>query len=198
MSINIVSNYVPGSERPIKTEQVKGSHDKKLKNESLQQKAVDYQRDYEVQTEDLKRRNAITVERLKEEALKREESLRELVKKMLVKQGQAFDNSMNIYEILREGKLDVDEETRVKAQKDISKDGYWGVEQTSERLVSFAKALADNDPAKADEMIEAIKKGFEEATKIWGGQLPDICKETIDTTISKLEEWRNSSYDEKQ
>ena len=42
-------------------------------------------------------------------------------------------------------------------------------------------------------MIEAVKKGFEKATKAWGGELPQICKDTIDRTISKLESWRDSA-----
>ena len=37
----------------------------------------------------------------------------------------------------------------------------------------------------------AVKKGFEQATKTWGGKLPDICQNTLDTTIEKLEKWRD-------
>jgi len=110
---------------------------------------------------------------------------------MLTKQGQTFNRASNVYSLLRDGKVPVDEETRLQAQKDIAEDGYWGIEQTSERLVSFAKALAGGDPAKADLMIEAVKKGFSLAEKAWGGALPQICRDTLDRTISKLEEWRD-------
>lgn len=41
-------------------------------------------------------------------------------------------------------------------------------------------------------MIAAVKKGFDEATKAWGGELPEICKSTIDETIKQLEDWKNS------
>ena len=78
-----------------------------------------------------------------------------------------------------------------QAKKDISEDGYWGVEQTSDRLVSMAKALSGDDPSKADMLIDAIKKGFEQAGKDWGEDLPDICKKTIDTAIKKMEDWRD-------
>jgi hypothetical protein len=110
---------------------------------------------------------------------------------MLLKQGVAFDDA-NMYQLLREGKVEVLEDVRLKAAGDISEDGYYGVKQTSDRLVSFAKALTGGDPSKADEMIEAVKKGLKQATKAWGGTLPDICGQTIDTTITKLEEWKNS------
>lgn len=132
-----------------------------------------------------------TVERLKAESEERANRLRELIHKMMTKQGQTFHDA-NMYTFLREGKYEVDEETRLKAREDISEDGFYGIKQTSERLVSFAKALTGGDPTKADEMIAAVKKGFEEATKAWGGELPEICKNTIDETIKQLEDWKNS------
>lgn len=137
------------------------------------------------------KRDTATIERLKQEAELRSKNLRDLVHKMLMKQGQTVNEATDIYALLREGKLEVDPETRAQAQKDIAEDGYWGIEQTSDRLVSFAKALTGGDPSKAEEMINAVKKGFEEAAKAWGGELPEICKNTIDTAIKKLEAWRD-------
>jgi molecular chaperone DnaK (HSP70) len=110
---------------------------------------------------------------------------------MLLKQGETYNDASDIYALLREGKLDIDEETRAQAQKDIAVDGYWGIEQTSERLVSFAMALTGGDRSKVDEMIEAVKKGYDAATEAWGGELPEISKQTLDTAISKLEAWRD-------
>jgi hypothetical protein len=133
-----------------------------------------------------------TIEHLKAEADKRTAQLRDLVEKMLLKQGQTFDES-TMYKMLREGNVNVDPETAAKAQADIAEDGYWGVKQTSDRLVSFAKALTGGDPDKIDEMMAAVKKGFEQATKAWGGDLPDICKQTLDTTMDKLNEWKKSA-----
>lgn len=138
------------------------------------------------------KRDDKTIKRLLEESEQRARTLRELVKKMLLKQGKTYDEATDIYGLLREGKLEVDPEVAAQAQRDIAEDGYWGVEQTSERLLSFAKALTGGDATKADEMINAIKKGFEAAAKAWGGELPDICKRTVDAAIKKLEDWRDS------
>ena len=138
-------------------------------------------------------RDQITVDRLKAEADRRTQGLRELVKKLLLKQGETFSDETDIYKQLREGKVLVDDETRAQAQKDIAEDGYWGVEQTSDRLVEFAKALSGSDPEKANLMIDAVKKGLGEAKKAWGGNLPDICQRTIDTTIKKLEDWSDGN-----
>jgi hypothetical protein len=138
-------------------------------------------------------RDEVAISRLKAEADRRTQSLRQLVQKLLIKQGETYNDSTDIYQMLREGKVQVDDETRAQAQKDIAEDGYWGVEQTSGRLVEFAKAISGGDPTKADKLIDAVKKGLEEAKKAWGGELPEICQRTIDTTIKKLEEWRDGT-----
>lgn len=132
------------------------------------------------------------VQKMKSESEARSAQLRNLVEQMLTKQGTAFNNGTNIYDLLRTGKVTVDPATAAQAKEDISEDGYWGVKQTSDRLVSFAKALTGGDPSKADEMIAAFKKGYEQAAKSWGGELPGICKQTYDVTIEKLTEWKNS------
>ena len=81
--------------------------------------------------------------------------------------------------------------TKAQAQADIAEDGYWGVEQTSERILDFAKALSGNDPEKADLLLNAFKKGFEQATKSWGKKLPDISQRTYDAVVEKFEAWKN-------
>ena len=135
--------------------------------------------------------NRDIVEKMKSEAEQRNNQLRSLVEKMFSKQGKAFKDA-EMFQLLRTGNFDVDLETKNKAIEDISEDGYYGVKETSNRLVSFAKALSNSDPAKADKMIEAVKKGFEAAKKAWGGELPEICQQTVDETIKRLEEWKNS------
>jgi hypothetical protein len=99
----------------------------------------------------------------------------------------------NIYDLLRTGKISVDAKTKAQAQEDISEKGYYGIEETSDRLLSFAKALTGNDASKADLMIGAIKEGFAAATKTWGGELPEISQKTLDAAIKKLEDWRNQA-----
>ncbi|MCQ2496009.1 MAG: hypothetical protein MJ131_05400 [Lachnospiraceae bacterium] len=137
-----------------------------------------------------------TINRLKADAEKRNESLRGIVEKLLLKQGGTS--------LLADGKLptekladfyrglEVDEETRLQAQKDIAEDGYWGVEQTSDRMVDFAKALAGDDPEAAKKMLEAIKQGFEEAEKAWGEKLPQLSQDTMKATEEKMNKWIES------
>ncbi len=137
--------------------------------------------------------NTALVEKLKADAEARTAQMRSLVEKMMMKQGQTVNGSMDYLMALKNGTLKVDAATRKQAQDDISEDGYWGVKQTSDRLVSFAKALTGGDPSKADEMMKAIEKGFKQATKAWGGDLPDICQKTLEATREKVNEWKKSN-----
>ena len=127
---------------------------------------------------------------MQQEAEEKTAALRNLVENMMSKQGKAVVSEKQMYAELRAGNLEVEESVVEQAKKDVSEDGYWGAEQTSERMVSFAKALSGNDPAKADVMIAAVKKGFEQATKSWGDELPALCKDTLDLTLNKLESWK--------
>lgn len=135
--------------------------------------------------------NAEIVEQMKNDLEQRKNQLEKLVEQMLHRQGRALVKASDIWDMIRKGEVEVDPETSAQAQKDIAEDGYWGVEQTSDRLVSFAKALSGDNPAYADKLIDAVKKGFDEATKAWGDKLPDISQKTLDATIEKMEKWRD-------
>lgn len=135
------------------------------------------------------------LEQLKADAEKRNEQLRSIVEKMMTKQGQAIGNADSMWSFLAKGNFTVDAQTKAQAQKDIAEDGYWGVEQTSDRIVDFAKALSGSDPDKADELLEAFKKGFKQATKTWGSNLPDISQRTYDAVVDKFDKWKNGTED---
>ena len=85
--------------------------------------------------------------------------------------------------------LEVDGATRLEAQHAIAEDGYWGVEQTSQRIIQFAISLSGGDTSKLETLKNAILKGFEEAERSWGGALPDICQRTKAAALKGLEEW---------
>jgi len=135
------------------------------------------------------------IAKLKADAEERNASLRSLVEKMMLGQNKAYTIAGNdedsMWKFLAEGKFEVDPETKRQAQEDISEDGYWGVEKTSDRIVDFAKALAGNDAGKAQELLDAFKKGYEQAEKTWGKELPEISKKTFEATERKFNEWMN-------
>lgn len=131
-----------------------------------------------------------TIEKLKADAEERNAQLRGIVEKLLLKQGGTILNAGGLASMYRS--LEVDEETRAQAQKDIADDGYWGVEQTSDRIVDFAKAMAGDNLELAKQMFEAIKTGFDEATDEWGEDLPDLSQRTMKATFDKMDEWIKS------
>jgi hypothetical protein len=76
-----------------------------------------------------------------------------------------------------------------KAMGLVADDGYWGVDQTSGRIVDFALSAAGNDPAKLDQAREGVAKGFLQAKKAFPGSLPDISQRTYDAVMRKLDAW---------
>ena len=152
--------------------------------------AAEYTKSEETTEKKPAKRDAATIEKLLAEAEQRTAQLRSLVEKMLLKQGQKFTSLADTFDMIKEGTLEVDDETAKEAAQEIADDGYWGVEQTSERLFSFAKALAGNDPAYADTMLEALQKGFDDATKAWGSELPELCKKTLEAAKQKITDWK--------
>ena len=127
-------------------------------------------------------RNKI-VETMKAAQEERQAQMVELVQKMMTGQGVAFNNANDIWSFLREGNFTVDAATKAQAQQDISEDGYWGVKQTSQRILDFADALAGSDPDNIQKMYDAFKKGYKQAEETWGGELPDISKQTYDSVL---------------
>ena len=139
--------------------------------------------------------NAAIVAKLKADAEQRTAQLRSIVEQMMTKQGVAIGTADDMWKFLAKGDFTVSADVRAQAQADIADDGYWGVDQTSDRILDFAKALSGDDPDKADAMLEAFKKGFEQATKAWGDKLPDISQRTYDAVVEKFNKWKNGTED---
>lgn len=131
------------------------------------------------------------ISQMKSDMESRQKSLMDIVNKTIQGQGNAISNADDMWKFLASGNFTVDAATKAQAQKDIADDGYWGVSQTSDRIVDFAKALSGGDSAKAYKMIEAFQKGFKKATKSWGKTLPDISQKTYDAVMDKMNKWKN-------
>lgn len=133
-------------------------------------------------------RSAI-VARLKADAEQRTAQMRTMVESMMKNQGQQIGTADSMWRFLAGGNFTVTAAAKAQAQEAISEDGYWGVKQTSERIVEFAKALTGGDASKAEEMRAAFEKGFKLATKSWGKDLPSISNQTYDAVMKGFDEW---------
>ena len=134
-------------------------------------------------------RDAI-IAQMKKDQETRMNQLASIVQKMMTQQGNAIGAADDMWKFLAKGDFTVDADTKAQAQADIAEDGYWGVKQTSERILDFAKALSGGDASKADELLEAFKKGFKEATGAWGKELPEISQKTYKAVEEKFAAWK--------
>ncbi len=137
--------------------------------------------------------NTSVVDMLKADAAAQEASLRDMVQKLISGQGNALATADDFWRFLASGNFTVTQAAKEEAQKAISEDGYWGVNQTSDRIIEMAKALTGGDPSKIEAMRDAFDKGFKEATKTWGQDLPDISSKTRDAVYEKFDKWAEES-----
>jgi hypothetical protein len=134
------------------------------------------------------------IQQLKADDAIRQQQLLDIVNKMMGKQAKAFgvanfdSDDESMWKFLAKGDFTVDAATKAQAQADIAEDGYWGVKQTSDRILDFAKALAGDDPDKLENMRAAFEKGYKQAEKTWGGELPEISKQTFDAVMKGFDE----------
>lgn len=194
MGINIpgISNNIPANSK-VSSSSPKTSEKSKEK-EATGSHFSDTAAVYEKSDNDNKaektngKNNSAIVAQLKADAEARRNQLMDIVRQSLNGQAnKAFTAETGLKSIFEN--LQVDADTIAQAKADIAEDGYWGVEQTSDRILEFAKALSGNDPSKANDMLEAFKKGYEKATKAWGDTLPDISKKTYDAVVEKFNKW---------
>lgn len=70
----------------------------------------------------------------------------------------------------------------------VSEDGFFGVTQTSDRVAGFVLSFSGDDLDILQKGREGIVKGFEEAEKLFGGQLPEISYKTQERTLALIDE----------
>lgn len=132
--------------------------------------------------------NTELVQKLKADAEARTSQLRSLVEKMMTQQSTAYGKANDIWSFLRSGNYTVDPATKAQAQADIAEDGYWGVKQTSQRILDFAQALTGGDPSQLEKMRDAFLKGYKQAEKTWGDALPEISRQTYDAVMKGFDQ----------
>jgi len=70
---------------------------------------------------------------------------------------------------------------------------YWGAEKTANRILDFAKSLANGDETKFNTLKDAFEQGFSETEKFFGGKgnLPQISYDTYDRVQKGFDDWAN-------
>ncbi len=123
------------------------------------------------------------IARLRAESEKAYSALRQLVEQMLERQGMTFQG-------LKGGEyVEIDEATQAEAAALIAEGGELSAEKVSDRIVDFAKALSGGDKGKIGILRGAIEAGFKAASDAFGGQLPEISRQTYEMITQKLDAW---------
>lgn len=199
MSVNSVNNvaaYTAATDTKTYTKST--STDTKASESTSTAKTdtgVVYEKDTATSTKTIYAKEDV-VARLKADADARTAQMRSLVEKMMSQQGVKIGQADDMWSFLASGDYTVSADVKAQAQADIADDGYWGVEQTSDRIIEFAKALVGDDPEQAESMRAAFEKGFKAATKSWGRELPDISQKTYDAVMEKFDEWAGVTKEE--
>lgn len=100
--------------------------------------------------------------------------------------GKEIDGGFSLSSIGYEGKP-ITELSPDEAKELVSDEGFFGVSKTSERVSSFVINLAGDDVEGLQEARKGIVQGFEEAEKMWGGELPEISYETQEKTLDIID-----------
>lgn len=102
--------------------------------------------------------------------------------------GKEMENGFSLESIGYKGKP-LDELTKEEAKDLINEDnGFFGITQTSDRVSSFVFGLAKDDIEALEESRKGIVQGFEEAKKLFGGELPELSYRTQDRTLKLIDE----------
>lgn len=137
--------------------------------------------------------NADIVQMLKDDAEARKNQFLSYVQETIMGQGNALASSDDVWKFLASGNFTVSEAAKKQAQEAISEGGYWSVDKTAERILDMAKALTGGDASKLEQMRSAFEKGFGEATKTWGKDLPEISGKTYDKVQELFNKWAEES-----
>lgn len=194
MAINSINNYVSAASTVATDSKVSSKKTESSKNDTST--GVIYEKgSSDKSSSSQKTQNSALIAKMKADSDSRISQLRGIVEQMMSKQGAAIGKADDMWSFLAGGNFTVSADVKAQAQADIAEDGYWGVNQTSDRILDFAKALSGNDESKAQELADAFKKGFDQATKAWGGKLPDISQQTYDKVLEKFDSWMNGEDD---
>ena len=131
-----------------------------------------------------------TIDRLWKETNHVADAVRRLIAAALGREdavGQGF------WAIRAAGGLKLTDAERAQAKELISEDGFFGVKQTTARIVDFAKALVGEGASEEqiEKMRAAVQKGFDEVARMFGGfdKLPDVTKETYTAIMQSFDSW---------
>lgn len=100
--------------------------------------------------------------------------------------GQTTESGMSLESIGYEGKA-LNELTQGEAKELVSDGGFFGIDETSQRVTSFVLNMTGDNLEALQESRKGLVQGFEEAQKLFGGELPDISVKTQEKSLEIID-----------
>lgn len=96
--------------------------------------------------------------------------------------GKTTESGLSLKSIGYEGKA-LSQLNPEEAKALVSDDGFFGIETTSSRVTSFVMNMTGDNLEALQESRKGLVRGFEEAQKLFGGELPEISKKTQEKSL---------------
>ena len=196
-SLNIVNNTAAGPNSANTVSSANAPEEEETAPNPNENSAAVYERSEKTETK--YKPDFDKIQMMMEESERKVAAFQKLIESLLNKQAeksaaaeawQGWENAANLKDVV--GSLEIDEATRANAQKEIEEGGYYSVEETAKRILDFAVALSGGDPSKIEVLRDATQRGFKEAERIWGGELPEISQKTLDAVMEGFDQWENA------
>jgi len=100
--------------------------------------------------------------------------------------GKKVSEDFNLANTGYQGKP-ITELSKEEATQLVGDDGFFGVEKTAQRVSGFVLSFSGDSLEKLEAGRKGIVQGFEDAQKMWGGELPQISYDTQAKTLELID-----------
>lgn len=129
---------------------------------------------------------AASAQQLMQMEQQRMNSFSEMLRGMVVKQGQKGNLQMMGMN------FNVTPADSAKAAASIADGGEYSVDAVAGRIMDMAKALSGGDASKLEDLRAAVQKGFKAAGKELGvSKQPSITNDTYNEVMKRFDAWKN-------
>ena len=72
----------------------------------------------------------------------------------------------------------------------------WGIQAVADRIMAMAESFVGTDSSVFATIKQAVLDGFADAEKKWGGELPQICQDTMKEINNRFDAWEKELFGE--
>ena len=76
----------------------------------------------------------------------------------------------------------------------LAEDDVWGVQAVADRIMAMAESFVGGNSALFGTIKQAVLDGYADAEKKWGGELPQICQDTLKELNARFDSWEKELF----